>query len=356
MKKRFFILTISLLLLVGCGKENIPTEKIVSSEKQEEINYDEYIRIGEYKHVTEVPDSNITDEYIDNLLESYLAIYAEVDTEKKKGTIESGQNINLSYSIDINGDNQDYNDANVYIGHEEIAPGIDEWLIGKDTGAIDSIEITYPSDYSDETLAGKKAKISVTVNYIVGEPTYKEIDDNFVKTISNETYNTVDEYRIGMKKSLSDSAKYEGGYYALMEVIGKAEIIKDITPLVNLEYERQKKFFQQFYDAGAKTEDTIYKEYGYETEEDYNNYLKEFAEEYTKTKLVVNKLAKELNISTTPEEVNEFRESLKESYTDNEINALYDDEELEYVKLQENVMMKLYEYQDIETSTEKNNN
>ena len=57
-------------------------------------------------------------------------------------------------------------------------PGFEEGLVGVSGGESLTLPVTFPEDYQNKELAGKKAEFAITVNN-VSEPTLPELDDDF---------------------------------------------------------------------------------------------------------------------------------------------------------------------------------
>ena len=86
------------------------------------------------------------------------------------------------------------------IGSEDFQPEFEEHLIGAKAGDTLEFTITLSDDY-DGDYAGKDADFKVTVN-AVQEINVPELNDNYCKKYTD--YDTVDEYRAGVRKELEE--------------------------------------------------------------------------------------------------------------------------------------------------------
>lgn len=72
-------------------------------------------------------------------------------------------------------------DFSIELGSGQMIPGFEDALIGHKSGESFPIEVTFPKDYHEDKLAGKRAKFDIVVHEIE-EGTLPELDAEFVKT------------------------------------------------------------------------------------------------------------------------------------------------------------------------------
>lgn len=77
--------------------------------------------------------------------------------------------------------------------------GFEDGLIGAKKGETRTLDLTFPEDYREESLAGQAVQFEVTVNS-VKEKQDAVLDDAFVQRTSD--YQTVDEYKAGIRADL----------------------------------------------------------------------------------------------------------------------------------------------------------
>jgi trigger factor len=83
-------------------------------------------------------------------------------------------------------------------------PGFEEQLLGLAAGATKSFEVSFPSDYGNQKLAGKSATFDVEV-LKVEEPVLSEITEEFVKQYGIESGDITtfyDDVRNNMEREL----------------------------------------------------------------------------------------------------------------------------------------------------------
>lgn len=156
--KRFFVLTLSILLIVaitlsGCGS---------SAQKYFKYDLDKYITVPGYETTIDSSTSSFK-AYYDEVLYQYLSY--KVDS----GVVIDGDIANINYIGYVNGtafEGGTANDYNLQIGSGTFIDGFESQLIGAKTGETKEIEVTFPADYSSSELRGKDATFKVTINYI----------------------------------------------------------------------------------------------------------------------------------------------------------------------------------------------
>lgn len=110
-------------------------------------------------------------------------------TDKGEGAVvEHGDRLGLSFVGKIDGvafDGGTSDHAHLTVGSGEFIPGFEEQLIGMKKGETREIEVTFPADYGNAELAGKKATFEVTILHADG-PNAGELDDDFAKRLGLE--------------------------------------------------------------------------------------------------------------------------------------------------------------------------
>lgn len=89
------------------------------------------------------------------------------------------------------------------IGSGQFIPGFEEQLIDLELGGTKDIQVTFPTEYHSEELAGKEATFTVTIKELK-EKVLPELDDEFAKDISE--CETLDELKAQIRKELEDEA------------------------------------------------------------------------------------------------------------------------------------------------------
>ena len=85
------------------------------------------------------------------------------------------------------------------LGSGMFIPGFEEQLVGVKPGESKDVNVTFPTEYHAEDLAGKEAVFHCTVHEIKEEQ-LPEIDDEFVKDVSE--YDTLEELKNATRERL----------------------------------------------------------------------------------------------------------------------------------------------------------
>lgn len=92
------------------------------------------------------------------------------------------------------------------IGSGAFIPGFEEALIGAEIGKKTEINVTFPENYQEKSLAGKPVVFECTVKEIK-EKQIPDLDDEFASEVSE--FDTLAEYREDVKKKLIDRKTQE---------------------------------------------------------------------------------------------------------------------------------------------------
>lgn len=191
-------LSISMVMgVAGCGN----SDKASNSAKK-------YVTLGEYKNLdVDLTVSTITDEAVEEEIQSTLEQNAENQEVTDRTTVQEGDIVNINMTAIVDG--EDFDDANLEdsdytLGDNEYGEDFDKAFIGKNKGDTFDLTVTLPSDYSDDTYAGKEAAFNITINKIE-KSVVPELNDEFVQSVSDDC-KTVDEYRKYVKEDLQKTA------------------------------------------------------------------------------------------------------------------------------------------------------
>lgn len=223
MKKRIYLAMLAACLaltVTGCGESGKTGTDTAETQENSDgktveagvsrlvsvDNVDKYITLGEYKGL--ILDNTvevITDDDVQARIDQELQDKAEAVSDGA----QEGDLVTVNYVGTIDGETFDGGTANNYdfiIGNGGMFQEFEQGVIGMKKGETKEISIDFPSDYSDSTLAGKKADYKMTVQNVRRAP---ELTDEWVT--KNTDYTTVEEYREGTRKTLEKEARESAG-------------------------------------------------------------------------------------------------------------------------------------------------
>lgn len=90
------------------------------------------------------------------------------------------------------------------LGSGSFIPGFEDQICGHNPGDEFDVNVTFPEDYHEKTLAGKAAVFKCKLHEIKFDE-LPEVDDEFVKDVSE--FDTLDEYKADVKAKLTESAE-----------------------------------------------------------------------------------------------------------------------------------------------------
>lgn len=183
------------------------------------------VKLGKYKGVkVDAADLTVTEEEVD------AEIAKEQDTNARTVNIEDrpvkdGDMTVIDFEGFLDGKAFAGGKGENYpltIGSGQFIPGFEEALVGAELNKEVDVNVTFPEDYQEETLAGKPVVFKCTVKEIK-EKQLPVLDDEFASEVSE--FDTMAEYREDLKKKLADR-KAEAAKDAKEEAVISA-IIED---------------------------------------------------------------------------------------------------------------------------------
>lgn len=192
------------------------------------------------------------------------------------------------------------------LGSKSFIPGFEEAIVGHKKGDEFDIPLTFPADYGSKELAGQKVVFSVTLKKLqkVTEP---EETDELAAKIGNFT--SMDDVRADITAELTAQKEREAMDEMRDDLIQQLVDKSKVTApkiLIDDQVKSIKQDMLQNLMYGGSTMDQYIESKGYTDLADWE--VKEatpLAEKRVKASLVLNQLAKELNIDVTDEMLNE---------------------------------------------------
>jgi trigger factor len=131
------------------------------------------------------PIVEIAEEDIDKEVQRVFAQQRGYEEKGEDGVVENGDRLGLSFKGTIKGEafaggSSDH--AHLTVGSGEFIPGFEEQLVGMKKNETKTVKVTFPKDYAQDELAGKKADFEVTILHVDG-PKAGELNDDFAKSL-----------------------------------------------------------------------------------------------------------------------------------------------------------------------------
>lgn len=283
-----------------------------------------YVTIGEYKGLTlERSSITITDEDVQAEIDYNLQ---ENGTEVNDGTVEEGDTVTINFTGTIDGkefDGGSAEDYDVVIGEGGMIDGFEDGIIGMKKGETKELNLTFPDDYYEESVAGKDVVFTVTLQKFTRPA---ELTDEWVA--ANTDYKTVDEYCAGVKKELEDNeantADYDLYENAWSEVLANCEIKEypkeDVEQAVKAYKELNENYVKE---AGMEMSDFL--EAQGMSEEDYEDDCQQYAESKVEQNLIVQGIMDAEGLSLDDDDMQTLKDELVSEYGYESIDELIAD-------------------------------
>lgn len=338
MKKKLVMVLMAVMVataaLGGCGQKGATTDSSVSVEEEKDVEIpakellkatdykvEKYVKLNDYMNMTVElsKDYTVSDADIQSYIEYLMSMYPSYEVSDKK-TVESGDVVNIDYVGKIDGEEFSGGSAtgqHLKIGSGSFIDGFEDGLIGKNVGETVELNLTFPEDYSNNTdLAGKAVVFTVTINSIDTEKemVYDDLTDEYVsENFGNKGISTVADLKSQVSSVLenrnhsSKMTEIQSG--VLQKLLDECEVtlpdglldqrIAEYKERVNNAVEKSGKSFEDYMGM---------------SEDDFNNQVSDYIEESLKQELILEAVVKDMNLSVSQKNFEEFVDSYVSSY------------------------------------------
>ena len=278
------------------------------------------VKLGKYKGIElKKVEYNVSDEDVEHELGHIAERNARLITVEDRA-VENGDLTVIDFEGFVDGvafEGGKAENHELTIGSKTFIPGFEDQIIGMKTGEERDIKVQFPKEYFSENLAGKDATFKVKLHEIKKKE-LPEINDEFAKDFSE--FDTLEELKKSIKekqeKANESKAKYELEDSAIEEVCKNAQM--DIPEgMVELEIDNiEQDFATRLSYQGMKMEQ--YLEMIGKTKDEFRKEYKEQAEKQIKTRLVLEAIAKDAEITVSEEEIANKISEMAKNYGKNE--------------------------------------
>ena len=272
------------------------------------------VTLGDYKGIEiAAVDTTVTDEDVEKKISSELDKDARY--EKVERPVQNGDRIKLDFEGFVDGvafEGGKGTNYNLVIGSGQFIPGFEEQLVGAEAGADVEVNVNFPEDYHEESLAGKASVFKCKVNEIE-EKQVPELNDDYA---ADKGFETVKDYKDSVRNDLEVDKLGEARGKKQDEAIAK--VIENATFEVPEEiYETEQKLiirdYQQRLSMQGLSWDT-YMQYTGLTLDKMMEQVRPQAEDRIKSRIVLEAVAKAEGIQVTDEDRQKEYESMAEAY------------------------------------------
>lgn len=273
------------------------------------------VTLGQYKGVeapkakVEIGDGQVAEE-----LEKIRKRNSRIVTVERPAKLEDTAVIDYEGSVDgVPFDGGKAEGHNLVLGSGSFIPGFEDQVVGMSAGEERDINVTFPEEYHEKSLAGKAAVFHVKCNE-VKENQMPDLDDEFAKDVSE--FDTLDEYKASIKEKLTKAAEAEAENAYQSALIEKAgdNITADIPDAM---VEEQMDNIMREYDQNLQMNGLnleLYLKYLGQDAKAFREQTRPTAERRVKTDLLLDKVAEEEKVEVSDEEIEAEYARLAEQY------------------------------------------
>ena len=324
----------------------------VNKDFSYEVIYDVFpkVAVKDFSGITvKEPQVTIGDTEIQEELKAVQERNAVVMDKKDGESVEKGNIVTINYSeLDDTGkeiDGSKRQDFVFTVGSGENIYKIDDEITGMKKGATKQTVKTYPNDEKDAELAGKTKKISVTVTAIKIR-NLPAIDDELAQDVS-EKYKTLDDMKKDIARNMENAKKRkiaELKNNSLLEQLVEKNNFEIPASMLAAELDGRWRMMAQQLQTTPEQLERMVTSSGQTKEAMLNEWTGD-SEKMLKTRIIVDALLKERNISVTPDEIEaRYKEIAEEGgITVDEVKKHYEDPRSKEYLIDDTKEQKLYE-------------
>jgi trigger factor len=272
------------------------------------------VKLPDYKGITvdvvkfEMPEDSL-DQELKSLAEKYATLEPIIDRKTNEDDI-----VIIDYSGSINGEiirGGSAKNHQLDLASNNFLQEFSEQLVNRSLGEEFVIHVTFPEDYYDPNLSGKKAEFSVKVNEIK-EKKIPELNDDFAKKVSK--FSTLEELKKDIEEYLKKSEEQENEsrlHRAILEKIVEEAEVEIPDSMINKEARILLEEVQQRLKSQNISWEEVLDSQGHE--KIWAN-LRSEALKRVKTSLVISAIIKSENIELTDQDFSTRVEELARAY------------------------------------------
>ena len=295
------------MVQVEKGKEFIFTAEVAVKPE---------VTLGEYKGVeVDKAEVAVADEEIDAELNRVREQNARILSVEDR-PVADGDEVVIDFEGFVDGvafaggKGEDYK---LVIGSHSFIDTFEEQLIGKNIGDDVEVNVTFPTEYHAEELAGKPAMFKVKVKAITAKE-LPELDDEFAVDVSE--FDTLAEYKEDIKKNLLEKKEKEAKFAKEDAVVDK--IIEGATmEIPDAMIDTQTRQMAEEYAQRLQMQGLNLEQYFKFTGMNANSFMENLKPQALKRiqcRLVLEAVVKAENIAVSEEELDKEFETMAQNY------------------------------------------
>ena len=290
------------------GEDNIVTLTLKTEVYPE-------VTLGEYKGIeVEKAEVTVSDEQVQAELDRMAQNVASTETVERAA--EMGDTANIDFEGFDNGipfDGGKGEGFDLKLGSGQFIPGFEEQVVGMTAGEEKDLEVSFPEDYHQKTLAGKPVVFHVKLNKVT-VTNVPEQDDEFAKDVSE--FDTLDELKADIRAKALESAEKQAASafeQAAVEKAAEATTVEMPKALIETELDTQMERFAYQLQMSGYSMDQYAKMMGGDVTT-MRNAFRPAAEKQAKINVTLEKIVETEGLTVTDEEMETEFAALAEQY------------------------------------------
>ncbi len=272
--------------------------------------------LGQYKGMTaDKKVDPVTDEEVDAEIEKIRNRNSRtVEVTDRAAQLEDTVTFDYSGSVDgVKFEGGTAEQQPLKLGSGQFIPGFEDQIVGKKIGEEFDVNVTFPTEYHAEDLAGKDAVFACKLHKIEYQE-LPELDDEFAKDVSD--FDTFDAYKADMK------AKIEARHETIASNVTEEQIMDHLiaateidvpAPMVDTEVTNEVRSYENRLAQQGISLD-MYLKYTGTTMEQLREQARPQAEKQVKLRAILEAIVKAENLEATEEEIEKEYNDIAAAY------------------------------------------
>lgn len=273
------------------------------------------VKLGDYKKLKAKMDKTEPSEKdVQDILDNIVNAYAEKIVAKKAA--ELGDEVIIDFVGKREGepfDGGSAKDHHLTLGSGQFIPGFEDGIVGHAAGDKFDLEITFPKDYPEKTLAGQPTVFEVLVKQ-VNEIKKPALDAELAKKCGN--FETINDLKADIKHNLETQNRHRAIEKYREDLV--AELVKaSKVSAPEILIRDQLRFIKDDMSRNAASHGMTFEQYlerAGQTMEDWDKEARAVAEARVKSSLILQILARDQKITASDEEVDAKVNELRDVY------------------------------------------
>lgn len=276
-----------------------------------DVDLGQYTGLDVLKEEVSVSDEEVL-EFVNNEINS-KELWEDVDRPAKEHDQVVIDFVGVKDGVPFDGGSAE--NFPLVLGSHSFIPGFEEQLIGIKKEEQKEINVSFPEDYFEPSLAGAPVVFQITC-HAVQEKIEPQLNDAFIEKLGVENAKTVEEFKAAAKHHMHEVKEQEAKNKQALEILDKAVANAKVeVPQVMIDQQVEQELGQlkqQLQQYGMQFEQ--YLEMAQTTEEEMKKQIEPQAVMQIKQALILIAIAEKEKIEATQEEIAQEYELMADAY------------------------------------------